>query len=371
MGGNAFPTLEVPRLSHEEYQTVRTKCISILQQFYEQVVSPPEAPDKPDHGDVDILVSIARGGAVVNIEEIETKFGAIQRTKMGVTTSFAVPHPTKKSYAQVDVHVCKEGCLAWELWMGGYGDLVQIIGMLNRSIGLTMTDKGLFVRVPEIEPTRPKKSRLFLTCDSGAVMEFLGLDAEEYKGGYQSLEQVFRWCAAGKYYGHQRRSRSDTEEDVQTSPSKSDDRKRLRKRPMFAQFVLDWSPSHPEAYKNEVPVERTQVLRAAVEHFKVEKEYKEMLHQWQSEQNEIDTLNAIRETIPLETRSRTTLLGIKRWTRFQNGIPYLRDEDDPVDPSSAKIWLQKLSGESRKNFLNWVALNHTECRKREKGRIGN
>src|ERR1700753_3093667 len=110
MGGHAFPGLDIPRLSLEEYATVREKCVAVLCNFYEQVVCAPEAPEKTDHGDVDILVSVPRNP--INIEDLGTYLQAIRRTCVGVTTSFAVPHPTKRNaYAQVDTHACREGYL--------------------------------------------------------------------------------------------------------------------------------------------------------------------------------------------------------------------------------------------------------------------
>jgi len=56
MGGSAFPALDVLRLSQDEYAHLRDKCINKLQDFFIVVICPEPAPEKVDHGDVDIYV---------------------------------------------------------------------------------------------------------------------------------------------------------------------------------------------------------------------------------------------------------------------------------------------------------------------------
>jgi hypothetical protein len=358
MGGNAFPDLKVPRLSPEEYKTVRDKCVTILENFYKEVVCPPEAPEKIDHGDVDILVSVPRRD--INMDEIASSLTAIRRTRVGVTTSFAVPHPTQKAtYAQVDAHVCREGCLRWELWMGGYGDLVQIIGVLSRGIGLTMTDKGLHVRIPEIEPTNRKAAMIYLTSDVESVMIFLGLDVEAYRNGFNSIEKIYAWCAAGRFFGR------DTEKKSEYS---ANDRSRLRKRKMFTDFLTEWVPNHPETFKNETKTPRDQVLQEAITFFHVEGRYNEAMNAWKLEEEERTVLEEVRNVIPEDgERSRITLRGLKRWTVIQNGMPKLRDETDPAEPAQA-AWLRELKGDRKDHFLKWVIANYAELGSRERRR---
>jgi hypothetical protein len=366
MGGGAFPKLDVPRLATEEYTTIRDKCITILQDFYEQVSCPPEAPEKLDHGDVDLLVCGPKTKSI-SMDQVGSRLGAIQRTKAGVTTNFAVHHPSKPdAFSQIDIHVCQDGRLEWESWMGGYGDLVQIVGVLNRGIGLTMNDKGLHVRIPEIEPSNRKASMIRLTDDPINVMKFLGLDSEEYKRGFESQEQIFRWIAAARFYGPDPERSADDETTI--SKNSSNDRQRFRKRQMFAQFFNEWAPAHLEAFKNEERIPRQDVLREAIDFFQVQVQYNDAMSTWKLEETQRDILKAIRRVIPAEgEKLGQAIRGAKRWTAFQNGTPVMLDETDPnkvPDPH----WLRELKADHKEVFLDWLKANWVELQRREKHR---
>jgi hypothetical protein len=167
MGGNAFTGLSCPRLSPEQYYVIRDRSLAILKdKFYAKVICPPEAPSKEDHGDIDLLAS--EPTHTFTVGELSSALGAIRNTREGKTTSFAVPlsetpntsnsnkglpttsttsetqtisttskpdftsTTTTKSYVQIDVHVCVPGYLEWELFHSSYGDLMQILGVMNR-----------------------------------------------------------------------------------------------------------------------------------------------------------------------------------------------------------------------------------------------
>lgn len=208
MGGNAFPTLPCPRLSHNLYQTHLTKTTTVLSKYYEKIICHPEAPSKPDHGDIDILASIPTH--TFSITDLSTALGAIQHTRVGVTTSFAIPLidtdyagnavAGEAKYVQVDIHVCAPEDVEWEMFHSSYGDLMQILGALNRSIGLTANNHGLHLRIQEIEIYNKKKSMIYLSKDPRVVMEFLGLNNEKYfTASFKTNEDVFDWCAQAIY----------------------------------------------------------------------------------------------------------------------------------------------------------------------------
>jgi hypothetical protein len=132
MGGAAFPGYNVPQLNHSEYNLLRDKCLQSLKQFYEQVLCPPEAPSKKDHGDVDLLV--CKPKLEIDVDKIAAALGAVRRTKSWtITVSFAVPllrnGAENSDFAQIDIHHCHEGFLELEYFMSSYGDLAQILGI--------------------------------------------------------------------------------------------------------------------------------------------------------------------------------------------------------------------------------------------------
>ncbi|KAF2673216.1 hypothetical protein BT63DRAFT_150164 [Microthyrium microscopicum] len=362
MGGNAFSTLDTPRLSHEQWELLRVRCIKILLEFYEQVVCPPEAPEKVDHGDVDLLVEAPKHP--IEPDTLQNALGAVSRTKVGVTMSFAVPLPeTQESFAQIDVHICGEGNLQWELWMASYGDLVQILGHQNRGIGLTMNDKGLNVRVPEVEITNRKQAMILLTKEPIKVMQFLGLDAEHWQRGFATLEDLFFWCSAGRFYNKPKSSDAAPEQTT-------NDRARLKKRPMFANYFYEWIPAHPEAWQNDERVQRDVVLQEAIKSFGVRTQYEAIMTTWRQEVNANDALISIKESLPITGSALGLVLkGIKRWVTFKDGQPQMRPLGEPEeDITKLPDWLPRITSEELGQLNEWLQKNWPELKSREKHR---
>jgi hypothetical protein len=416
MGGNAFPTLRVPRLKPEEYNEVLARTLGILKQFYSHVSVAPEAPGKPDYGDIDILVSepyeesskppsdATSDSTTTTYNAISSKarkeliiksLNAVQSTKLGVTTSFAVPHPTfPDTYAQVDTHECLPGRVAWEAWMGGYGDMTQILGVLNRPLGLTMNDLGLFVRVKEVEKNNRKASMVMLTNTPEGVCEFLGLDRKQWLDGFETEEEIFKWCAKGKFYGRVWNKGEKGESSLNISEDKQDgkstvdeagfsgedktaaeggtvttnDRARMRTRPMFKRFFREWLPENPDAFGNEWPVERQQVLDTGLDQFGVRPKYDEIMSKYWEEERQKSVLEELQAVIPLTgDKMKEAIRGIKRWTKLEDGKPVIREEDDPGNTMEVE-WLWKMEPVTFKKFLQWVAVNYKDLRSMEKNR---
>jgi hypothetical protein len=359
MGGSAFPDLTVPRLPPAEYTILRDQCIKITQQFYRDVVCPPESPGKLDHGDVDLLVS--RPLRDFDSAELRKALGAIRSAGSRITTNFAVPLLERpEEYAQVDVHVCPEGYLDWEIWMSGWGDLIQIVGVLNRPIGLTMNDRGLFIRVPEVESSNRKASMLFLTRDPNEIMKFLGLNGEKYHGGFQTTEEMFVWCAEGRFYtGPRATNEGET----------ANDRLRIKKRPVFGDFLTQWAPAHANVWLGK-DISREEVLELAIQAFGVSAEYEAILGIWKLQQERDRKLGLIKGVIPEENdrRLKDTMRGLKRWVGFsENGRPVLKPENEPNHLAiNQDDWLDMVREDRLEEVLAWVKANHGELRRREK-----
>lgn len=66
----------------------------------------------------------------------------------------------------------------WQLFHHAFGDLWNLLGTTIRPFGLTANEKGLHVRIEEIELLDRKKSMIYLTKDPLEVCQLLGLDAE-------------------------------------------------------------------------------------------------------------------------------------------------------------------------------------------------
>lgn len=364
MGGKAFPGLTVPRMSHEVYNDLLAKCVSILQpKFYARVFSPPENPSKTDHGDIDLLV--ASPTHVFTAKDLSEALGAVKNTKTGVTTSFALPLPQSgesegQTYAQLDVHVCKEDRVEWETLLTSYGDLMQILGVLNRAAGLTATDTGLHLRIPEIEPYNRKQSMLYLTHDVARTLEFLGLDPDPYVNkAFRTDEEIFAWCVRGRFYGPKAREREN---------ENASDRNRYVKRKMFTRCINEWIPAHPEVWEGRRVWSREDVVAEAVRFFGVEDGYEELVAAHRKKVGEDALLAAIREAVPDKEKLGEVMRGLKRFVRWEDGHPALcEDVGEAVDEKQQ--WTADVKDDERAGVVEWVRANWEELHEREKRRV--
>ena len=172
MGGLAFANIttedrtppQIPRMSKELYQKVSAECQSKLEKLFQRVVIPREAPAKADYGDIDFLVEGIRPPTPrMDIWDIIKKtLNAPFHVARGESHSYAVLHSeTPRTYIQVDVELSPgDNTLSgpelfqWTRFMKGDSDLLQVIGVSHRPLGLTCNDRGLHVRVEEIEPCK-------------------------------------------------------------------------------------------------------------------------------------------------------------------------------------------------------------------------
>ena len=204
----------------------------ILLKFYNRVIVPPEAPEKVDHGDIDVLVD----EPLFNFtsEDIKQALGAEAHMKAGRTNCFAIQlSDDGDRYFQLDIQTCKKGSLEWASVIYGYGDIWHIIGSAVTRFDLAIDDSGLHARVKKIEGTNRKDCRLFLTSDPQKMMDFFGLDGLKYQKGFSTLDELFEWAVSMPYF----------QKKIFQKETTSADQKRIReKRPMYANFVIEWLP---------------------------------------------------------------------------------------------------------------------------------
>jgi hypothetical protein len=239
MGGRAFHNrgLQAPRLSPKVYTSLVTLYHPVLEKLYPRVVCPPSVWEKPDHGDVDFLV-VERDDSIVDPVELADRLEAKAFIVNGSSTSYAVPHPdytsSPKFIVQIDIRTCPKETFDWQSFTGSYSDLGPVLAFLLRPVGLKITDKGFFLRVPHSQAySKGKEDMLLLSDNPEAVMYFLGLDEERFKAGFATECQVFDFLLSGHLPRPRKVSGSGSE-------SRKKDRVLIKKRPMFRRFVEDY-----------------------------------------------------------------------------------------------------------------------------------
>lgn len=362
-------------MSLETYQQVTTDVTTKLKTLFNRVTTPREAPGKLDFGDIDILVEGMRDPNDKNI--YKTIKELIDADYYVPSHHFALKHPSiPDAYVQIDVEISpgsgtEDGAelFKWTKFMKGDSDLVQIIGVIHRSLGLTMNDRGLHVRVEEVQAYNKKKSMIFLTRDPDEAMDFYGYDKAKYHQGFMDETDLFDWATNGRWFFW--KVYEDRDEV-------SKDRTRMIQRHMFRRFVKEYMPacgkgtvgprtSEDEAGARDDNPLRKMVLEEALQTFNKRKEYEAvMMEHWTKGVEEALWLQ-INDSIPLQDASRgITLKGLKRWVAFEDGQPYITKE--PISGSQKLKWSDYVSNDSVVDVLAWIAENREQIYKLEKDR---
>jgi hypothetical protein len=373
MGGQAFkntPTasgkpVTIPRLSPELYKKLCTQYQSILETVFERVAVPNDVPWKTSHGDIDFLVQ------GIHPHITKDKVWAVIQDALkadlclrGGSTNYAIPHPEiEDAHVQIDVELCvgegtpdNAALFDWTLFMKGYGDLLQIIGITHRSLGLTCNDRGLHVRVPEIEPYNKTQALLFLTRDPNEAMGFYDLDSEKYWAGFSTEHDIFAWVADGRFFSN---------EMFEKRVEKSNDRTRQAKRPMYQRFIEEFMPANPDIAA-DIGWTREEVLQDAITAFDKQGEYAAMMEEHRHKNAEEELWKDVRTAIGVTSKSLSTILkGLRRWVAFEDGHPCTTSEPNLEKPL---IWSKFVTAKNKDEVLQWVADNWEAVKTLEKAR---
>ncbi|USP72962.1 hypothetical protein yc1106_00236 [Curvularia clavata] len=374
MGGLAFADVStesghpilVPRLSPELYKTLCVQYQYILETIFQRVVIPRDAPAKVDYGDIDYLVDGLRPPLTGNDiwEVIRESFKADALILRGGSASFAVPHPEAAgAHVQVDVELSvghgtpqSAELFEWTRFMKGDSDLMQILGISHRPLGLVCNDQGLHARVSEIEPYNKRKSLLFLTRDPEEVMGFYGLDTAKYRAGFTDQEDLFDWASSGRFF---------SQGTFESRTEKHNDRARQMKRPMYRRFVEEYMPSHPDKGTCKVWT-RQEVLCEAIEVFGKQADYDLMMEEHHLKTAEEELWKEVKAAVPVQSNSLALILkGLRRWVAFEDGRPLITSEPNLEEPL---VWSKSVSADTKDAVLAWVHDNWQQVKALEKAR---
>ncbi|KOS21792.1 hypothetical protein ESCO_002013 [Escovopsis weberi] len=334
MGGSAFASgddpLYTPRMPADVYETVRDRCLATLLHLYHCAASPIDGPGKADHGDIDILLALPKTASTPSsnddeIGRIAKALGAervISLRGNGCAANLAIPWPHELDlyrshnekcppqasdppcccdqspepsarhasgqaaghaarHIQVDVRVCASlEQWHWALFSHAHGDLHNILGTMLRPLGLTVSEAGLCLRIPEIEEHDRKRARVLLSHEPAEVLAFLGLppgDDTCWDGPFESLRAMYEYAARCRFMHAP--ARGETGEGRQGQGQglelKANDRRRMASRPAFRKWVEEFLPECREQGRFiELRVTREQVRQEAFALFHVDEEYR-------------------------------------------------------------------------------------------------
>ena len=368
------PSLDGPRMDPKTYQILKEQYIKLLWTCLpnsRSIATAIEAPEKPDFGDIDIVVI---SDEEVDWAKVAAEAGAVAWVNRGTdekpSCSLAVyldgsrsTHPPVKYiltsgnhplqlkpspevddiYAQIDLMRIGTALEDWTGFYSSYGDLAGILGRIVTNFGFDVTEMGLRLRLQEWDDSsleewkhfspRKDEGKMVLSNNPDEVMKFFGLDAERYRHGFGTRQEIFQWLSESEMASHNCMERERTVAPVREE-KKMD-------RTMFNEFFKEWLPAHLEANKatsspSKSPADgasrpsisnlREQYLEAALSRFNKRKEYN-TLHRTLLHKRAIATAeHRLRPIIAAHSRKQKSALAemiraFRRNVEFRDGEP--------------------------------------------------
>jgi hypothetical protein len=193
MGGNLFKLGRKPRL---EYLEIEAEIRTYLDQKIGDTYRVPRFyGDKPDFGDLDILVS----SAVANESWHDLRLEIAK--DLGITQFKTVGHVFSTVYRnlQVDFFVTPDQYLESCYHFMSFNDLGNLLGKICRRFNLKYGEHGLAYVYRRIDNPHYKQD-LEITVDFARICNFLGLEFGLWQNGFESLEVMFDWVIASPYF---------------------------------------------------------------------------------------------------------------------------------------------------------------------------
>ena len=194
MGGKALKSIVTRRCSRTEFDQIRSELIPVFKEYFDRVDVPLFYNSKESFGDIDILVQVE---GHENIRDIITdRFNPTEIFHNGNCYSFDY------KLFQVDlITTSKEhfGTLCNYLC---FNDLNNLVGKLARPLGLRFGQKGLVFEYHDVHHQHVEN--ITISTDYHKTCDFLGLNYEKYKQGFETLEEIFEFIIASKYFDYHR-----------------------------------------------------------------------------------------------------------------------------------------------------------------------
>lgn len=433
MGGNVFmhsaaeghPSLKTPRMDPKTYQSLKEQYTQLLWTSLpnsRSIATAIEAPEKPDYGDVDIVVISDHD---VDWATVAAEVGAVAWVNRGTddkpNCSLAVHidgsrsihppvkyiqtsenHPLQlkpskevddKDYAQIDVVKIGSALEDWTSFYSSYGDLAGMLGRIVTNFGFDVTEMGLRLRLKEWDDSsleewehfKPRKDegKMMISTNPDKVMEFFGLNVKRYREGFQTREEIFQWLSESELACHDCLERERT-----VAPTREE---KKMDRSMFNEFLKVWLPAHLKARKaassnkENAPEEasrtstsklREQYLEAAFSRFGKEKEYSTLHQRFLHKRGIATAEDRLRPIIAMHSRKQKSALtemvrAFRRNVEFRDGEPQILPSQRQDSESLLHTFLDQTGRElqDRDAVDEWVKVHFDTVKDTERKRM--
>lgn len=194
MGGKALSQfgIQTIRCSTSEHEAIAKELVPRIKSTLNvEIKTVKYYHTKESHGDLDLLIK--NTGNLPNIKEyIKKEFGTDKINANGGVYSFAY-----KNY-QIDLILVKEEDFETTPTYYNYDPSGNLMGKLAKMFHLKYGIDGLVFPFRGFSGTVSKN--IVITKDNRTIFEFLGLNYDRYLEGFETVEDVFEFIIASKYF---------------------------------------------------------------------------------------------------------------------------------------------------------------------------
>lgn len=190
MGGLALKNTYTRRYERKEFDAISVELLSILEKDFKRVAMPLFYKNKPSFGDADILISTE--GITFNLRDyILDTFAPNEIFHNGNCWSF--------DYKQLQIDLITVAPEHFDSNYNylSYNDLGNYIGKIAHGFGFKYGQEGLmydhYFKGSNI-------GRVIISKDYDKIYEFLGLDYNRWKEGFDDLEDIFKFISESPYF---------------------------------------------------------------------------------------------------------------------------------------------------------------------------
>jgi hypothetical protein len=190
IGGNALKTALTRRHNRDEYINKTETILGVLTSHVHEANFLKSYKSKETFGDTDIVYS-TESDLPISVSDVQRIFRPTEIVKNGSVISFDYEE------LQVDLIFSSKAEYNYAISYGNFNDLGNLIGKLAHQLGLKHGHRGLTL------PIRDRDNivgEVILTLRHRTTLEFLGLDADRFDAGFDTLEDIFKFVRSSKYF---------------------------------------------------------------------------------------------------------------------------------------------------------------------------
>lgn len=190
MGGLALKNTFTRRYDRAEFDTISVELITMLEKDFKRVAMPLFYKNKASFGDADILVSMENCNYNMR-DYITAHFKPNEIFHNGNCWSFDYKE------LQIDLITVSAEHFDSNYNYLSYNDLGNYIGKIAHGFGFKYGQEGL---VYDHYFKGSNIGRVIVSKDYDKIYEFLGLDYNRWREGFDELEDIFKFISESKYF---------------------------------------------------------------------------------------------------------------------------------------------------------------------------